>query len=253
MLQNTFQLLPGISKGKEKQIWKQAKDWNAFLTLPTIFGISQKRKLLYNNLLIKAKQALVEENSAYFTSLLPKTLHYRLWSFFSENALYLDIEGANNGKKIRMIGVYDGYESKVIIPKFISTEQWVNFLRNYSLIITFNGNTFDIPALEKFFGFTNHLPVIDLKPLCRKLGLNGGLKEVEKQLTIKRQQKPVLQELSDDDYSYHCDFKAERNYLRLKHYNEEDVINLKPIAEKVIHEVWNTEFHTAVVNKLLVQ
>jgi len=66
------------------------------------------------------------------------------------------------------------------------------------------------------------------------VGLNGGLKEIEKKLEIIRSNEIVEQMYSGDPALLHRMWRGsgDEDYLQLLvEYNEEDVINLKKIAE----------------------
>ena len=59
-------------------------------------------------------------------------------------------------------------------------------LSKYKLIITFNGSTFDLPFIRKIYDILPSIPHIDLRHCCQKIGLTGGLKQIEKTLDINR-------------------------------------------------------------------
>ena len=79
---------------------------------------------------------------------------------------------------------------------------------------------------------------VDLKPLCLRVGLKGGLKEIEKQLKVKRVTDYEIK--AGDPCELYRLWKAtgDRHFLDLLvQYNEEDTVNLKPIAEYVIRKL----------------
>lgn len=94
-----------------------------------------------------------------------------------------------------------------------------------------------------FVQFHNQLPDIanfDVKSITRKAGLSGGLKEIEKQLGIERKNKNVEKLCNGDPLKLWKMYKAtgDEYYLNLLvEYNEEDVINLKKIAEYCIDKI----------------
>ena len=77
--------------------------------------------------------------------------------------------------------------------------------------------------------------------MCSKIGLTGGLKAIEKKLKISRAKE--VQDIAGNDAVYLWQqFKATGNkkYLNLLvQYNEEDIVNLEPLAKKVIPDLWN--------------
>ncbi|HLM43244.1 MAG TPA: ribonuclease H-like domain-containing protein, partial [Myxococcaceae bacterium] len=56
------------------------------------------------------------------------------------------------------------------------------------LWVTFNGSCFDVPVLRQYFGkgFPTPDAHIDLRFVCRRLGMGGGLKEIEDKLGLGR-------------------------------------------------------------------
>ncbi|MBY0328329.1 MAG: ribonuclease H-like domain-containing protein, partial [Gemmataceae bacterium] len=59
-------------------------------------------------------------------------------------------------------------------------------IQNYRLLISYNGKSFDIPFIETYFNIRVPQAHIDLRYPLKSLGLQGGLKGVEKQLGINR-------------------------------------------------------------------
>ncbi len=230
MIKNSFIFLTGMTLNKEKKLWKQGiKNWNDFLNIDKIKGISQEKKEEYNKELIKTKEELLNDNLNLFLK-FPSKETWRLYEHLRNEAVYLDIEIGSNRKDIILIGLFDGFNTKIMVKNYnLAKNVLLNELKRYKLLITFNGKSFDVPAIEKYFGIEIDLPHIDLKHLCLKLGLKNGLKEVEKILNLKR---PV--NLYGKPYDAYKAFMAsgDKEYLELLiKYNEEDIINLKPIME----------------------
>jgi uncharacterized protein YprB with RNaseH-like and TPR domain len=241
MIEKSFIFLDKINKKTEENLWKQGiKDWDDFLNCGRIKGISKSRKIFYDRNLLEARKALYNFDSSYFIDRLPLSETWRLYAFFKENAVFLDIEASGVGKHddITMIGLYDGINTKIMI-RGINLD--INYLKkellNYNLIVTFNGSSFDIPFLKKRYpGLIPEIPHFDLKTLCLRNGFKGGLKEIEKKFGIKRSK--IIQEFyGGDPLTLWKMYRAtgDEYYLNLLvEYNEEDVINLKIIADKIL-------------------
>jgi uncharacterized protein len=100
--------------------------------------------------------------------------------------------------------------------------------------VTYNGSAFDMVKLKKF-GVTFIVPHLDLKPLCSRLGLKGGLKNIEKQLGIFRPDH--LQGSAVDAWKAFW-ASGDKEWLQLLvDYNEADAVNLHQLAEKCIRHV----------------
>ena len=231
MIRQSFIFLERVSTKTEKNIRKQAKDWNNFLITDKIKGLSPKRKQYYNRKIEEAQRALYSFKSEYFTKILPRTETWRLYDFFKDETLYLDIEIANRKGDIAVIGMYDGVNTKIMIKGFnLNLNILRKELNKYKLIVTFNGSVFDIPVIKRYFSdIIPKIPHIDLRFLCARLGLNGSLKEIEPKLGIKR---PRFLKGNPIDLWKAFFASGDREYLDLLiQYNEEDIINLKPLIE----------------------
>ena len=231
MITHTFLFLEKINKKKEQAIWAQnIPDWRTFLNTKTIKGISPEKKHYYDRQIKQAQQALREDNSSYFLNKLPTTETWRLYDYFKDNVCYLDIEINSLGKVI-LVGIHDGNNNTnfFIHGANLATSLIEKELQKYKIIITFNGAAFDLPKLKKQLNINLTIPHIDLKPLCLKLNLKGGLKEIEHLLNLKRPThlygNPV--ELWK---AFHA--SRDREYLQLLlDYNREDCENLQRIMD----------------------
>lgn len=231
MIEKSFVFLDGIGSKGEQRILEQVKDWNGFLKTDKVKGISKKAKLFFNRRIKEAQKELHNLNADYFVGKLPKKEMWRLYGWFKDSVLFLDIEIDSYGQVI-LIGMSDGYDSKLMV-KGVNMDKniFLSELSKYKLLITFNGRSFDIPKIEKMFGIKISKAHIDLKPLCVNLGWKGGLKEVEKILGVKR---PAHLNGNPVDLWRAFHASGDREYLDLLiAYNEEDVVNLKAVMEKV--------------------
>ncbi len=232
MVRNSFVFLDRVSAKKEK-VWRERgiESWNDFLKTEKIIGVSAPQKYYYDRKIQEAQQALCDGNSAYFRGKLAAKEHWRLYNHFKEECGFLDIEIDSYGKMV-VVGI-SNYFSTNFFVRGVNMEKNIleKELKKYKLIVTFNGAAFDLPRLRKQLGIIIAVPHIDLKPLCVKLGMKGGLKEIEKQLNLKRPAhlygNPV--ELWK---AFHA--SGDREYLELLlDYNREDVENLRAVMEKV--------------------
>ena len=242
MIRNSFIFLDKIGPIKEKNIWDQGiNSWDSFLD-NNIFGISRYRKPYYDRQILNARKNLYLDNSAYFTKILPLSDHWRLYNYFKEDAVFLDIETSSYYGNVTVVGLYDGVETKTMVRGMnLDKENLKKELQKYKLIVTFNGLSFDIPFLKRYFGnIIPDIPHLDLRHVCAKIGLKGGLKIIEEIMEIKRPNQ--LKNYHGDDAVMLWEMyraTGKEKYLNLLvEYNEEDIVNLKPIAEYAIKELW---------------
>lgn len=245
MIQNTFLFLERVNRGLEENLWKQGiKDWDSFLNKEKISGIGKKRKIYYDRKILQARKALYNLDSSYFLGIMPKSEYWRLYNFFKDEAVFLDIETTGldrNNDDITVIGLFNGIQTKTMIKGInFNLKELKNELSKYKLIVTFNGASFDIPFINKLYpNLLPNIPNFDIKSITNKLGLTGGLKEIEKKLGIKRN-KIIEKFYGGDALTLWKMYRATGDdyYLELLvEYNEEDIINLKKIAEHCIDKM----------------
>jgi len=243
MIQKSFIFLDGIGIGKEKNIWRQGiSNWDDFLKAKSIRGISKRRKSYYDRKIKEARSHLYNQNSYYFINKLPSNETWRLYDYFKEEAVFLDIETSGaKGDLLTVVGLFDGIDTKVMINSInLDFRALKEELAKYKLIITFNGACFDLPFLRKYNNnLLPKIPHIDLRFLCRRVGMSGGLKKIEKDFNVQR--APIINNLyGGDALTLWKMYRAsgDEYYLDLLiEYNEEDVINLKQIANVVVRNL----------------
>src|SRR3989344_5776722 len=152
MIKNSFCFLEGIGQKMESQLWQNGiTNWESFLSEKNIDGISNSRKPYYDRKLLEAKKYLYNSDSSFFKKLLPQSETWRLYDFFKEDAVFLDIEtdGLGIGSDITVFGLYNGIDTKMMISGInLDINSLKKELQNYKLIVTSNGASFDIPFIN---------------------------------------------------------------------------------------------------------
>jgi len=199
-------------------------------------------------------------DSRYFIDLLPGILAWRLYRFFREEAIFLDIEtsGVESHDDVTMVGFFDGTETKTMIRGINLDLRALRLaLSRCKLLITYNGSSFDLPFMNKRYpGVLPLVPHLDARHLCTMVGLNGGLKEVERTLGLERS-RIVERIYSGDPYRLWRMYRATGDdyYLGLLvEYNEDDVIHLKTIVDIVVcslEQEWAGRYASVPSNKTL--
>ncbi len=188
MLKNTFIHIPGIGPKTEQRFWDSGiHNWDDFTQYCPI-GLSQSKTDTMASYLEESKQNLKFSNPNYFSDLLSSSQHWRFFSEFRNSTVYLDIEttGLESwGNEITTIALYDSD----FITYYINGQNLNEFpddIRKYKVIVTYNGKTFDVPFIEKYFNIRLDHSHIDLRYILGSLGYRGGLKSCETQLGIDR-------------------------------------------------------------------
>ena len=239
MITSSFIFLERIGNKLEQNIWDNGiHNWDDFLKAGKISRIARHRKLYYDRKILNARKALYSFDSKHFLDLLPHSEMWRLYEFFKEDAVFLDIETtglSKNDDDITVFGLYDGISTKTMIKGInLNYAELKKELQKYKLIVTFNGASFDIPFIEKRYpNLIPKIPNFDVRSVTGRLGLKGGLKNIEKILGIKR--KPIIDNFyGGDALALWRMYRATGDdyYLNLLvEYNEYDIINLKIVAE----------------------
>lgn len=236
MLRNTFCHLPRVGETTEENLWKQGiRTWTDFIRADDIHGIGTKKKPYFDRRLKHAQQALLEGDANYFTQ-LPSQQHWRVWEDFKENAAFIDIE-TNHPGNITVLGISDGENVWQFVRHHNMNKPDIKrILSRFDVLVTFNGACFDLPIIEKYFqGVVPDVPHIDLRFAGARCGLSGGLKAIEKELGIFRGEDVDGVTGADALTLWHQYRKTGDEQLRdiLLEYNEEDCINLKPLAQTI--------------------
>ncbi len=247
MIEKTFCHISGISENCEKNLWVNGIDsWNIFFEKHTKIKFLPKSKLdKIKTELFFSKEELIKNNLKYFYSKLPQKEHYRLIN--RGKIAYVDIETTGLSKYsdiITLIGIFDGDNVKIFINGKNLEDAYLE-LEKYDIIVTFNGKTFDLPFIEHHAKKRYEVLHLDLRYMLKEFNLAGGLKKIEKDLGIIR----------NDEIANVDGFEAVRLWRKYKNgdeksleklikYNTEDIVNLKFILN------WYVEKKMAISNNI---
>jgi uncharacterized protein YprB with RNaseH-like and TPR domain len=146
---------------------------------------------------------------------------------------YLDIETDRQGN-VCVIGIF--CKPKGFVQFYgddVTADNLANVLSRARTIVTFNGDLFDLPTLDKCFNLdlkANYLS-LDLFKVKKNLGLPGGLKQLEKMYGITRKTEGIngyKAIMLWEKYVKRGEMKALKLLLE---YNKEDVLNLIRLEE----------------------
>lgn len=241
MIRNTFIFVPGIGTKTEEYFRKKGiLTWHDFRKKMDTTNLGMNKRNIVKDYLKRAENALHTRNGSFFAKLLPQREYWRLYREFLHKTLFLDIETTGLSlyyDKITLVGTFDGYSIKLFV-KDNNLEEVVDYLRNYEVVITFNGKLFDVPFIKKEFPCAEIPPIhIDLRWVLRNLGVTGPLKEIEKKLNVQRP-KPI-QEIGGREATvlWHRFVRGDDEALeKLLLYNIYDLVNLQVIMHLCYHE-----------------
>ena len=241
MIKNTFCILEGIGEKLERRIWKEGiLTWKDFTEADAVLGFSRERKKLFDESLLHDGEELYAGNARYFSRRIRRREHWRLFDFFKDHAVCLDIETngfqPNCGGYVTVVGLYDGYDYKSFVRgENLTVESLNRELERYKCLITFYGASFDVPfILKSFKGVHFDIPHFDLCYAARRLGFKGGLKRLEHVLGIEREESVRGLDGYDAVKLWELSRRGAPEALEtLVKYNREDTVNLMQIASIV--------------------
>jgi uncharacterized protein YprB with RNaseH-like and TPR domain len=245
MLTSTFVLLKGIGPATERRLWQDGiSDWSTFLSRPAISYISSMKKSWYDGTLATAQTWLAGGGADFFRACLKSRDHWRLFDTFRHRALYLDIEttgqSARDGGLVTVVGLYrNGRMQSLVRGETLTEDRLFDALEGTDLLVSFFGSVFDIPYLQTVFPRLNfNKPHFDLCFAARRLGLQGGLKFIEREMQICRD--PAIEGLDGWDAVrlWHRWRGGDDTALDLLlRYNAADARNLEPLAELLFQQM----------------
>ncbi|NWF75145.1 MAG: ribonuclease H-like domain-containing protein [Nitrospirae bacterium] len=245
MIRNTFSIVNGIGEKIEKRLWEKGiLTWSDFINASNLTFFSPQKKILYDKFLISASNELENNNANYFANFIKRREHWRLFDIFKKNAICLDIETnglmPENGGYITLIGIYDGFDYRCLIRDIdLTDENLINAISGYKYLITFYGSAFDIPfILRSMKEIKFNIPHFDVCLGARRIGCKGGLKKLEIETGIERDENVKGMDGYDAVklWGYAKQGSSEALEL-LRIYNKEDTVNLFKIAEIIYQKL----------------
>lgn len=243
MLRQTFLHIHGVGERTEEKLWRAgACTWEEFRALarPPVGPRLAERM---DEELVRSEEALRDGRYRYFARRLPPREHWRALPEFRGRVAYLDIEttGLSFGRDdVTVVGVYDGRRERAYV-KGVNLGDLPAALNQAKVLVTFNGSRFDLPFLRRAFPRVRLDQIhVDLIHPLRRLGFRGGLKAIERQVGIQRDEE--TEGLSGFDAvrlwrAYEAGDESALDLLLA--YNAEDVVNLEALADLAYAELRN--------------
>jgi uncharacterized protein len=165
-----------------------------------------------------------------------------LYKRLKGKAVCLDIERTRFNGPIAVLGLFEPKDgvvecSQLVRGRGLRGETVREALRNYELLVTYNGLRNDIPAIEKEFpgALASGRKVLDLYLFSRMMQMNAGLKTWENTLHIERPSDSIIRKGTAIRLWQRYEQLHDRRALDLLlAYNRQDTINLYPLAEGVM-------------------
>jgi hypothetical protein len=237
MLQSTFQLVPGLGPAHERRLWSAGLTrWDGLDDPAVASAIARRFDPTLRSAVKDAAAALERGDADRLAAALPAAEHWRLFEAFGDDAAYLDIETGDDVwgcQSISAIGILDRTGPHLLLAGR-NLQLFPELARNWRLLVTFNGLSFDLPILRRAFAdWTPPAGHVDLRHVLARLGHHGGLKRIEREIAELHLTRPW--HLRGIDGWAACGLfrrgrEGDREALRLfAEYNLYDVINLRTL------------------------
>jgi len=190
LITECFTHCPGV--GPETDIRLREKgfsSWDDCFERIEQLPLGLKRRGDFLELLKKSREAKDKKDIEFFVKHYPSREQWRVMAEFFDDVTFFDIETTG-------LSWYDSHASviSVLHEKQIFTfrygenlDDFLSLVDEARLLVTFNGNCFDIPFLEKTFNVPSlGVPHVDLRWVAYYRGYRGGLKYIEEVMGIRR-------------------------------------------------------------------
>jgi len=230
MIESTFRIAPGIGPYLERRLWAAGiRSWSDFPRAPDV-ALSPRIDERLRAAIVRARSALDEGDAEALAAMIPRAERWRLYAAFAAEAAFLDVE--TDGDALTAVGILDRNGPRLFLAGR-DLDDFPEAAAGWKLLVTFNGLSFDVPALRRRFRRwrppTAH---VDLRHLWSRLGHAGGLKLLEIETGVGR--PPHLAGLHGRDAVrlWRAHLEGDGEALRLlADYNLHDAVNLRTLMD----------------------
>lgn len=235
LLRRTFQLSKGIGPWRERELWSQdVATWADFRDAArrgVVVSARLDAELLER--FDELERAFSEGDVATLGRRVPAREHWRLAPHFIERCVFLDLEADGDGEPT-VVGLMD-HAGLASFRRDDGFRGLVERLGASPIWVSYNGGAYDLPVLRRAFAALPEPAVhVDLRFVCRRARLKGGLKEIEAAVGLGRPQH--LQGLKGLDairlwreWTVNHELAALRILVE---YNLYDAINLRSLLDE---------------------
>jgi len=246
-IENSFIPVRGVGEKTERDLWRSGvTHWDEFD--PSVVGDTQAQRI--ESFIADARASLAENDARYFDETFPSGEQWRLYENFSDSACFFDIETTGLSEerdRVTTVSFHRAGETTTLVRgDDLTRENLRAQFEAADLLVTFNGKRFDVPFLETSYDLTIDDPHLDLMYTCRKLGLSGGLKAIEREVGLDRDRPDIS---GQDAVRLWHNYERQNDDDALEtliSYNRDDTVNLERLAETVTDRLHDRVFEQTV-------
>ncbi|WP_058366788.1 ribonuclease H-like domain-containing protein [Haloparvum sedimenti] len=249
-IENSFIPVRGVGEATERRLWERGMtDWDAFDSTADVSGVGPTTADRIESFIAEAWTHLDDGNAAFFDGAFPSGERWRLYENFRAETCFFDIETTGLDERrdeVTTVSFHrDGETTTLVQGEDLTAERVREQFREAELLATFNGARFDVPFLETSLGIDVETPHLDLMYPCKRIGLSGGLKPIEKELGIDRDRPDIS---GRDAVRLWREYERgdESSLETLVSYNREDTVNLRALADTVCETLHENVFSPVV-------
>ena len=233
-IENSFIPVRGVGESTERGLWDDGvTHWDDFH--PSAVGAKTGDRI--SEFIDEARPRLDAGDAAFFDDAFPSGERWRLYENFRDGACFFDIETTgldHDRNKVTTVSFYKGGDTTTLVRgQDLTAERVREQFQDAALVSSFNGARFDVPFLETELGVTPDVPHLDLMYPCKRIGLSGGLKRIEQDIGLERDQ-PDISGQDAVRLWYEYQDGDDRALETLVEYNRDDTRNLQTLADEVV-------------------
>jgi hypothetical protein len=230
VIRSSFRIAPGVGAWLEGRLWDSGvRRWDDLLASErSVLSPAVDARLRLA--VARARDALEARDAEALAALLPRNERWRLYGAFAEEAAFLDVE--SDGETLTAIGFLDARGPRVLLAGR-DLDAFPEVARGWKLLVTYNGLSFDVPALRRAFrGWRPPRAHVDLRHLWARLGHEGGLKLLEATTGVGRPAHLAGLSGRDAVRLWRAHLAGDGDALRLfADYNLHDAVNLRTLMD----------------------
>ncbi len=190
MIAGCFRHIRGIGPSADRAIRERGlHSWDDCLADPGTLPFGKERRETFVQALRESALARERNDISYFTRHVPGDEQWRVLAEYLDRATFFDIETTGLSWYCHhptVVAAWRGGRMRTFLHG-TNLDDFLDLSSESDLLVSFNGNCFDVPFLERAFNVPDlGAPHVDLRWIAYHAGLRRGLKIIERELGVRR-------------------------------------------------------------------